>query len=210
MTEQVFRKCRDCGFEAHTKEDLTKFVTHTESKYNKANWCKECRRKYSLKHNRKYIKKYKNKPRSRLGSCYYHMVRRCYNPKDSSYRLYGARGITICEEWLNDREKFIKWGLENGYKRGLSIDRIDNNQGYRPQNCHFIPLTQQQNNKRNTVTNLIKGTRICRLCKQEKPLIEFHFSNKKQGKRQYACKECKNKYMREWRRKIKLSESMHQ
>ena len=73
---------------------------------------------------------------------------RCLNPKNNYFYLYGARGIKVCEEWCSDREKFFSWALENGYKEGLSIDRIDVNGDYCPENCRWVNYTTQGRNKR--------------------------------------------------------------
>lgn len=73
--------------------------------------------------------------------------RRCYDEKHKAYKYYGRRGITMCPEWL-DFETFYKWANENGYKRGLSIDRRDNQKGYNPDNCKWVSAKVQANNRR--------------------------------------------------------------
>lgn len=90
----------------------------------------------------------------RLGGIFLHMKDRCYNPNSDSYKHYGARGITICEEWYTPHSHkgsrvFRKWALENGYADNLTIDRIDVNKGYSPDNCRWIPRSLQNRNKRN-------------------------------------------------------------
>lgn len=77
--------------------------------------------------------------------------RRCLNKNDSHYMNYGGRGIQICSDWKNDFETFKNWALENGYKSNLSIERIDIDKGYYPDNCMWIPLENQCINKTNTV-----------------------------------------------------------
>lgn len=78
------------------------------------------------------------------------IVNRCCNPSDLHYDRYGGRGIRICAEWRHDPEAFCKWCLDHGYKRGLQIDRIDNDKGYSPDNCRFV---SRKENLRNTSQN---------------------------------------------------------
>lgn len=73
---------------------------------------------------------------------------RCYNPKSKVYKDYGKRGITLCGEWQNNVEKFIKWCLKNGWGKGLFIDRIDNDGNYKPNNCRFVDAGLNNRNKR--------------------------------------------------------------
>lgn len=75
--------------------------------------------------------------------------RRCYKTYDREYGNYGQRGISMCNEWLNNYQTFYKWSVENGYAEGLTIDRIDNNGNYEPTNCRWVTQKQQQRNKRN-------------------------------------------------------------
>ncbi len=75
---------------------------------------------------------------------------RCYNSNRDFWKDYGGRGITVCDKWIESPENFIKWASSNGYKNGLTIDRIDNNKGYSPDNCRFVT---QKENSRNTRKN---------------------------------------------------------
>ena len=90
------------------------------------------------------------------------MVQRCYNPNNKGYRNYGGRGIAICEEWRYDSKAFVAWALANGYEQGLSIDRIDNDGDYCPENCRWATRKTQQNNMRSNVLYTINGeTHTC-------------------------------------------------
>lgn len=89
---------------------------------------------------------------TRLYKIYHSMKKRCYNEKSNSYFRYGAVGITICDNWLESFENFYNWANSNGYNDKLSIDRINNNMGYCPDNCRWVSIKQQQNNKKNNLT----------------------------------------------------------
>lgn len=84
----------------------------------------------------------------RLRRIYTGMKARCYDINHMTYRNYGGLGILMCDEWLNDNKVFFKWALSNGYKDNLSIDRIDNDKGYSPDNCRWISLSDQQKNRK--------------------------------------------------------------
>ena len=76
------------------------------------------------------------------------MKQRCYNPKTENYQNYGGRGITICDSWRCDFPAFRDWALANGYSDDLSIDRIDNDKGYGPDNCRWADRITQRANQR--------------------------------------------------------------
>lgn len=92
------------------------------------------------------------------------MKQRCLNPNNTDYYLYGGRGITICNEWLDKNigmENFVNWSIKNGYKPGLSIDRIDNDKGYSPDNCRWVDSIAQGRNKRTNHIITFKGETHC-------------------------------------------------
>lgn len=76
------------------------------------------------------------------------MKARCFREKCRSFKHYGARGITVCDEWMNDFQSFYDWSMANGYRDDLTIDRIDCNGNYEPSNCRWISIQDQQKNKR--------------------------------------------------------------
>lgn len=78
----------------------------------------------------------------KLSKKFKEMKRRCYNPKNCAYKYYGAKGIRICDEWLKDRKSFNLWAIENGYKDGLTIDRIDSTKDYSPENCQWVTFSE--------------------------------------------------------------------
>ena len=82
------------------------------------------------------------------------MKKRCSNTIVHNYHRYGGRGITVCDEWLHDFQAFYDWSMENGYDENApygqcTIDRIDNDKGYSPDNCRWVDAKTQCNNKSN-------------------------------------------------------------
>lgn len=84
------------------------------------------------------------------------MKSRCYNHNDSRYDRYGGRGVTVCDEWRDDFTAFYEWALKNGYEDNLTIDRIDNDKGYSPDNCRWAD-TETQCRNRSTNINITIG-----------------------------------------------------
>lgn len=75
------------------------------------------------------------------------MLSRCNNPNVNCYKNYGGRGISVCKEW-NAFEIFYQWAIENGYKEGLKIDRIEVDKNYEPSNCRWVTHKENERNKR--------------------------------------------------------------
>lgn len=82
---------------------------------------------------------------------WYGIKSRCYNEKCIEYKNYGGRGIALCDEWLNDVVCFYNWAINNGWEKGLTIDRKEVNGNYSPGNCRWISNIEQQKNKRGTI-----------------------------------------------------------
>ena len=76
------------------------------------------------------------------------MKDRCDRPGCAAYVNYGNRGIRVCDDWANNFDVFYAWAMANGYQDGLTVDRIDNNRGYEPENCRFITRATQNRNRR--------------------------------------------------------------
>lgn len=118
--------------------------------------CHEMTKKYRITH---------GGSGERLHYIWNSMKQRCTNPNNKDYPLWGGRGITVCDEWLHDYAAFRKWAYDNGYKKNLTIDRIDVNGNYTPDNCRWIEMERQSRNKRDNVYVEFRGER--------KLLIEF-------------------------------------
>lgn len=111
---------------------------------------------------------------SRLSNIYRQMKKRCYNDNSKDFENYGKRGITVCKEWLNTERVniggnrflskgficFVTWSISNGYENNLTLDRIDNNKGYSPDNCRWVDWKAQSRNKRNNIYVIYKGEKI--------------------------------------------------
>ena len=119
-----------------------------------------CLQKETASKNSKESAKYGGESSSqyqRLFRIYRAMIHRCYNKNDSCYNYYGGRGVSVCDEWKNDYFTFKKWALDNGYNDKLTIDRLDHNGNYEPNNCKWATWTEQQNNKSNNKYLTYKG-----------------------------------------------------
>ena len=114
--------------------------------------CKECARRISAEKRKTH-----GDFGTRLYSIYYGMITRVYNKNDPNYKRYGARGVKICDEWAKSYVAFKDWAINNGYSDDLSIDRVDVNGNYCPENCRWATAKMQGNNRRNNRRLTING-----------------------------------------------------
>lgn len=92
------------------------------------------------------------------------MKTRCFNKKAKDYMRYGGRGITVCDDWINSFMLFRDWALTSGYKKGLTLDRIDVDGNYEPNNCKWATCLEQANNRRDTIR--YKGETSTNACRR--------------------------------------------
>lgn len=146
-------KCQcSCGKIFSVRHDAIKSLTSCGCKRNKENGLR------LIKH---------SDSKTRLYRLYYSMLQRCYNPKASRYLSYGGRGIEVCEEWKNSYIAFAEWAKSAGYdpsNPNLSLERIDVNNHYSPDNCSWVLLKDQYNNKQNTIT--MGNISLAEFCRQ--------------------------------------------
>jgi hypothetical protein len=90
------------------------------------------------------------------------MKSRCYNPKNPSYKYYGGRGVTVCDEWRDSVEAFYDWAMNNGYQPGLELDKdvVGDGTLYSPETCCFVTAEENRNHKRNNRFCLLNGVRM--------------------------------------------------
>lgn len=114
---------------------------------------------------------------SRLYWIWQAMKDRCLNKNNKNYSRYGGRGITICDEWKDDFANFYEWALKNGYRDTLTIDRIDNNKGYFPDNCRWLTNKEQSRNRRNNIVVSYNGEEMTLIEASEKSGLSYSALN---------------------------------
>ena len=138
---QTYQKCLcDCGNIVIVPKSYLK-SEHTRSC---GCWVKEMHTTHGLS-------------QSRIYKVYSGMKKRCYDKNHKLYNRYGGRGITVCDEWAKDFMNFYNWSMANGYQDNLTIDRIDNNKGYSPDNCRWVTMLEQAQNTSKNVNITYKG-----------------------------------------------------
>lgn len=145
----TFKTC--CGCKEEKK--LSEYSVRVLSKDGLQSKCKDCMKAYLRDYNKTYRKSAQEKDGNGAGSklytIYYGMLDRCNNVNNVNYKHYGGRGISICGKWSNFEN--FKEDMEEGWEDGMSIERVDVNGDYCPENCIWIPLPDQALNKTNTV-----------------------------------------------------------
>lgn len=136
-------KCGYCGKEFYTTRNI----------YCSNNCSCLARRKILPK---KDVNTKGNSYNEKLYKKWWHMISRCTNEKDISYKNYGLKGVKVCDEWL-EYKNFKEWSLSNNYNDSLEIDRIDVNGNYEPNNCRYVTKVQNVRNRRNTLKFLYDG-----------------------------------------------------
>jgi len=134
-----------------------------------------------------------NRKSTRLYQTYRSMNKRCYNKNNKAFKWYGEKGIVVCDEWKNNYKAFVDWALANGYSDDLTIDRIDSNMNYCPENCRWVTMSQ---NIRNAHLGIPKSDEWKR--KHQQSMKGKVFSNMK-GKvpsnmKSIICKETAREY----------------
>lgn len=141
--KQSLIKCKcECG-------NITFLLpSHFKKGYIKSCGCYRHRSPYNTTH---------KQSRTPLYHIWETMRLRCSSPNNKKYYMYGARGIKVCDEWFNNFIAFRDWSLSHGWEQGLTLDRIDNNAGYSPDNCRWTTHAVQQRNTRRNVYITYQG-----------------------------------------------------
>ena len=97
------------------------------------------------------------KTKTRLYNIWHGMKKRCRTESDTNFKYYGGKGISVCDEWVNSFESFEDWSIKNGYSENLTLDRINPEGNYEPDNCRWADWVTQGNNRSNNVFIMFEG-----------------------------------------------------
>lgn len=140
--------------------DCGEYVCRTTDVLKRGKSSCGCRQKEILNEMSEKNKKH-GLSRNRIYGIWKNMNSRCYRKNDIHYPAYGARGITVCDEWKNDASTFFRWAFENGYQDNLTIERKNNDKGYCPENCTWVTKEEQYKNKRQNIMITYNGKTMC-------------------------------------------------
>jgi hypothetical protein len=110
---------------------------------------------------------------TRLYRTWINMKQRCYNPNSKNYQWYGGKGIVVCGEWVDSFQHFMLWALVSGYSNDLTIDRIDAEEGYSPDNCQWVTVSENVKKKviskatREKISNAVKSRGVNQCAKTQ-------------------------------------------
>lgn len=123
------------------------------------------------------------------------ILRRCLNSKNRRFYRYGGRGIEVCEDWKNSFESFHSWAISNGYADGLTIDRIDNDGHYSPENCQWVTRSENSWKKSTTILISVNGevksaTKWAKLIKKDVHFVLAYYKEKGLSETEKFIKSC--------------------
>ena len=148
----IYEVLYECNFKSNDGHRMfhvrcTKCGWETNKQMHQIQYVKECKHKNRFG---EYIVLGKTWENKRIRNIFKGVLDRCYNPNDKNFKTYGGKGIKVCQEWIENPKLFELWSLENGYKDNLTIDRIDSNKNYCPENCRWITLSDNAKYKSTT------------------------------------------------------------